>query len=54
MIKNTDLVMLAGGYGTRIRSISKKLPKVLIEIDNFPLIDYLLMNISKYKFKKYT
>lgn len=52
MIKNTDLVILAGGYGTRIRSISKKLPKALIEIDNFPLIDYLLMNIAKYKFKK--
>ena len=52
MFNKTDIVILAGGYGTRFKTISKKLPKPLVEINQLPLLNYVLMNISKYKFKK--
>ncbi len=46
------VIILAGGYGTRFKTISKNLPKPLVEINQLPLLNYVLMNISKYKFKK--
>ncbi len=52
MFDKTDLIILAGGYGTRLKSITKNLPKPLVKINGFPLISYVLMNVSKYKFKK--
>ena len=52
MIKDTILIILTGSFNANIENISKKHSKTLIKIDNYYLIDYLLMNISKYKFKK--
>ena len=41
-MKKIDLVILCGGYGTRLKDITKKIPKPLIKIDNIPFIQYLI------------
>jgi D-glycero-D-manno-heptose 1,7-bisphosphate phosphatase len=45
-------VILAGGFGTRLGSLTKKIPKPLIKIDNKPFIEYLLFNLSRQGFRK--
>lgn len=52
-MKKIDVVILAGGYGTRIKKYTKnKIPKPLLKIKNKPFLDYLLQNISKYPINK--
>ena len=48
----TDILILAGGRGTRIKEITSKIPKPLIKFNNKPLLDLILNNISKYNFNK--
>ena len=45
-----DLVILAGGKGTRISSHLKGNPKPLVKINNIHFLDYLLFTISKFFF----
>jgi len=45
-------VILAGGLGTRLGNITKKIPKPLIKINNKPFIEYLLFNLSRQGFRK--
>lgn len=48
-----DVVILAGGKGSRIKKKLNNLPKPLIKIDkNRTFLDYLLNNICKYNFNK--
>lgn len=42
-----QVVILAGGMGTRLRAISGNRPKPLVEINGVPLLDYMLTHISK-------
>jgi len=46
-----DLVILAGGKGTRISKYTKNCPKPLIKIGKLRFLDYLIANICKYNFK---
>ena len=39
----TNLAILAGGFGTRLKEITKKIPKPLIEINGKPFIKYILL-----------
>tara|TARA_X000000368_G_C22967896_1_gene684079 strand:+ start:238 stop:939 length:702 start_codon:yes stop_codon:yes gene_type:complete len=49
--KRVDLVILAGGKGRRLRTITKnKVPKPLVKINGTPFLDLLLQNLSKYNF----
>jgi len=49
--KKIDLVILAGGKGKRLRTITKnKVPKPLVKINGKPFLDLLLQNLSKYNF----
>ena len=51
--KRIDLVILAGGKGKRLKSITKnKVPKPLVKINGTPFLDYLLKNLSKYNIDK--
>tara|TARA_B100000902_G_C27316319_1_gene921554 strand:+ start:772 stop:1482 length:711 start_codon:yes stop_codon:yes gene_type:complete len=51
-MKKLDIIILCGGLGTRIRSKSKNLPKILIEIKkNIPFLIYLLKNLKISSFK---
>ncbi len=51
-MKYLDLVILAGGKGTRIRDYTKNNPKPLAKIGDYVFLDLLLSNISKYHFRK--
>jgi D,D-heptose 1,7-bisphosphate phosphatase len=45
-----DLVILAGGKGTRIAKYTKKTPKPLVKIGKLKFLDYLLNQVCKYNF----
>jgi D-glycero-D-manno-heptose 1,7-bisphosphate phosphatase len=52
-MKKIDVVILAGGYGTRIKKFTKNIiPKPLLKIKNRPFLDYLIQSISKYPINK--
>ena len=52
MFKLNQVVILCGGFGTRISNISKGVPKPLITIKKKPFIEILINNLSRYNFKK--
>ena len=43
-----QLVLLCGGLGTRLKSISGGIPKSLVQINKKPFIDYLISSVMKY------
>ena len=49
---NIDLVILAGGKGSRIKSKLGKYPKPMIKFNSKHFIQYILNNVSKYNFKR--
>lgn len=48
-----DVVILAGGEGTRLREIISDRPKPMAEINNRPFLDILIEHISSYGFKRF-
>tara|TARA_B110000263_G_C15230199_1_gene474248 strand:+ start:44 stop:817 length:774 start_codon:yes stop_codon:yes gene_type:complete len=42
------VVILAGGYGTRIRDVAEDIPKPMIPIGPFPIIWYIMNTYSKF------
>jgi len=44
---------MAGGIGSRLGSITKKIPKPIIKINNKPYLEYLLKWLMKNGFKKF-
>ena len=46
-----DLIILAGGTGSRIKNVTKKIPKPLIEINKKPFLEIILRNFAKYDFE---
>ena len=49
---NSYAAVLVGGKGKRLGSLTKKIPKPLIKINNKEFLKYLLYLISTYDFKK--
>ena len=47
-----DLVILAGGKGSRIKNVNKNKPKPLANIGGYSFLDLLLGNLCKYHFRK--
>ena len=47
------LVILAGGYGTRINEENSLIPKPLIEIGNKPIIWHIMKIYSSYGIKEF-
>jgi NDP-sugar pyrophosphorylase family protein len=43
ILENTDALILAGGFGTRLRSVIQQLPKSMAPIHHHPFLWYLLM-----------
>tara|TARA_B100000963_G_C22614987_1_gene666847 strand:- start:1464 stop:2540 length:1077 start_codon:yes stop_codon:yes gene_type:complete len=50
---NTQIFIMAGGLGTRLRPYSSIIPKPLIPIDGKPLIEHIMDKFLKYNFKKF-
>ena len=50
--KNIDLVILAGGKGTRIKALLGGYPKPMLKFNNKHFIRYIINNASKYNFKR--
>ena len=42
------VVILAGGYGTRIRDVAEDIPKPMIPIGPFPILWYIMNTYSKF------
>ena len=51
-MKILSLVILAGGKGTRLKKISKGVPKPIIKIGGKPFIENIINHYSKYNFNK--
>ena len=51
-LKNIDLVILAGGRGTRIRNLLGKYPKPMVKFNGKHFLQYILNNVSKYNFNR--
>ena len=47
------VVILAGGFGTRISEYTKTIPKPMIKINNKPLILLIMQQYAKYGFKDF-
>ena len=46
-----DLIILAGGKGSRVKALLKNKPKPMAIFNKKPFIEYLIQNYSKYHFK---
>ena len=49
----TEVVVMAGGEGTRLRPLTHVLPKPLIPLDNKTVIENIIDNFTKYQIKKF-
>lgn len=43
-----EVIILAGGFGTRLQSVVKDVPKPMADINGKPFLEYLLNYLSKY------
>ena len=48
---NTQIFIMAGGLGTRLRPYSSIIPKPLIPIDGKPLIEHIMDKFLKYNLR---
>jgi D-glycero-alpha-D-manno-heptose 1-phosphate guanylyltransferase len=44
-----DVIILAGGLGTRLRNITGELPKCMATVNNYPFLYYLFLQLQKNK-----
>ena len=49
---NIDVLILVGGLGTRLKSVSNNVPKPLIKINNRPFLSILLEYVTSFNFNR--
>jgi D-glycero-alpha-D-manno-heptose 1-phosphate guanylyltransferase len=47
-----EVIILAGGFGTRLQSVVKDVPKPMADINKRPFLEYLLQYLSQYSVTK--
>ncbi len=47
------VVILAGGYGTRLSEYTKKIPKPMVEVLKVPILERIIKYYSKFNFKNF-
>src|SRR5262247_3610173 len=52
--EQTPVVILAGGKGTRLMPYTTSLPKPLVPVGDFPILDILLRQLAKQGFREIT
>ena len=45
--KNLKVVILAGGYGTRLSEYTKKIPKPMVQINRKPLLVHIINHYKR-------
>ena len=53
LIKNTPVLILCGGRGSRLSEETKKTPKPLIKLDKFPILYHIIQIYIKFGFEKF-
>ena len=48
-----QVMILAGGYGSRIADVNDQIPKPMILIDNRPIIEHIVNIYRNYGLKKF-
>ena len=51
-MKNIDLVILAGGKGSRIKKYLNNNPKPMVKFNNIFFLNYIINNLVKYPFNR--
>jgi glucose-1-phosphate cytidylyltransferase len=49
----TKVVILAGGFGTRISEYTKKIPKPMIKINGEPMLMHIMRHYAKYNYNEF-
>jgi dTDP-glucose pyrophosphorylase len=49
-----EVILMAGGLGTRLRPLTDDTPKPLLKVGNKPILETIILNFSKYGFKNIT
>ena len=47
-----EIVILIGGKGSRVKKISKKIPKAFLKVGKYSIIEHQIKYLSKLKKKK--
>jgi len=53
IVKGTDVIILSGGLGTRLREVVSDRPKPMAEINGHPFLDILLKYIAGFGFRRF-
>lgn len=53
LIKNTDVYILCGGLGSRLKSVSKNKPKPMVEIGGKPFLDIIIDYMAGFGFRRF-
>lgn len=48
-----EAIILAGGFGTRLQSVVKQLPKPMAQVANRPFLEYILSDLSRQDSQKF-
>ena len=49
-----EVILMAGGLGTRLKPLTNETPKPLLKVGNQPILETIIMNFAKYGFKNIT
>ena len=53
MTKKNIVVILAGGYGTRLSEYTKRIPKPMVRVKGKPIIQHIINHYKKFGFKNF-
>jgi glucose-1-phosphate cytidylyltransferase len=53
LLEDTQVVILAGGLGSRLSELTKKIPKPMVKIGNEPIIYHIIKLYEKYGFNDF-
>ena len=51
MTKKNIVVILAGGYGTRLSEYTKRIPKPMVRVKGKPIIQHIINHYKKFGLK---
>lgn len=52
--RDNEVVLMAGGLGTRLRPLTTDTPKPLLQVGNKPILETIILNFAKYGFVNIT